>query len=181
MIKRSPRPDTHFVMIANHVVRDGRLSFKARGILTYLLSMPDNWKISATNLAKVGGCGRDAIESGLKELEDAGYIKRWYHRGQDGKYVHDSIVYDTPMLVDKPVDIHVDIPLERTDPCGLTATENPAFKEVPNKKKLEKELVLNLSHRDKTICTKCNGTSWKIIQGLDLQPCDCDAGIVRVH
>lgn len=70
--------------IRREALQDTRLSFKASGILGYLLSLPDNWSTNADRLGKAreGKEGRAAILSGLKELEDVGYlIRRRVHLG----------------------------------------------------------------------------------------------------
>lgn len=103
MIVRSPKPE-RFTVLANDVVRDQRLSFKARGILIYLLSMPDNWRISTQHLRKMAPEGRDSILSGLKELEHAGYLRR--ARRQDpitGRWGWEQTIFDRP--VDNPGDL----------------------------------------------------------------------------
>ena len=71
MIIRSPRPESHFTQIRNEVLRDESLSYRARGILSAILSYPDGWETSADALSRKGGEGRDAIRTCLKELEMA--------------------------------------------------------------------------------------------------------------
>jgi hypothetical protein len=181
MIKRSARPTSHFVIISNSVIRDQRLSWKARGLLAYLLSMPDNWKVTRTHLASVSKDGITVVNSTIKELEDAGYMKTWRYKKPDGQFDQGSIVYDSPNPVDIPVDNPVDKPQNECDHTRFPVTENLTFKEVPIKEKLKEELVLSLSNREPLICNKCSGSSWQIIQGLDLEACDCDAGIYRVN
>jgi hypothetical protein len=66
----------HFVQIPNETARDERLSWKATGLLCYLLSLPDNWNINLQHLASVKRDGRDATRAGLSELEEAGYLKK---------------------------------------------------------------------------------------------------------
>lgn len=61
-------------MIANAAVRDERLTFKARGILAYLLSQSEGWDTSIRRLAESGPDGRSAVETGVKELVEAGYL-----------------------------------------------------------------------------------------------------------
>lgn len=102
MIVRSPRPETNWTVIQNNVLRDRRLSFKARGLLIYLLSMPDNWAVSADRIAQTGPDKRDAIRAALKELETAGYVARERHADRRGRWTTRTYVYDQP--VDKPVD-----------------------------------------------------------------------------
>lgn len=68
--------------IRRDALQDPRLSFKATGILGYLLSLPDNWRTNADRLSKAkNGAGkakegREAMQSGLRELEEAGYLVR---------------------------------------------------------------------------------------------------------
>jgi len=105
MIRRSPRPDTGFTIMANETIRDATLSYKARGLLLYLLSLPDDWTVSSEHLARVSERdGRDAVRTGLDELEQAGYLKRWRHQDERGRWINESIIYDRPQPVDKPVD-----------------------------------------------------------------------------
>lgn len=65
-----------FTVISNNEVQDKRLSWKARGIFSYLWSMPDNWDFYETEVAKHAPDGRDSLRSGLMELEEHGYLKR---------------------------------------------------------------------------------------------------------
>ena len=65
-----------FTVISNNEVQDKRLSWKARGIFSYLWSMPDNWDFYETEVAKHAPDGRDSLRSGLIELEKYGYLKR---------------------------------------------------------------------------------------------------------
>lgn len=123
-IVRSPRPDSHFSIFSNDIIRDTRLSYKARGILLDLLSRPDNWRISAEALSTMGKDGRDAIMSGLKELRDLGYIVTERKQDEKGHWTTESIVYDQPKTgfpsSDKP------------------NSDNPVVIEEPIKKNLER-------------------------------------------
>lgn len=103
MIVRGPRPSDNFAQIHNAALADGRLSFKARGILAFLLSRPPGWKTSAERLAKSGTDGERAVKSGLKELESLGYLKRTrtHADGSDpdvpaGTWVHNQVITDQP-------------------------------------------------------------------------------------
>lgn len=99
MIVRGPRPADNFAQIHNEALADGRLSFKARGILAFLLSRPPGWKTSAERLAKSGIDGERAVKSGLKELEAAGYLKRTRTHGPDGLWIHNQIITDQPETI----------------------------------------------------------------------------------
>jgi len=101
-IIRSPRPDSNFSVISNQVVRDSRLSYRARGILLEILSRPDNWRISAESLARTGQEGRAAILGALKELRIFGYLKTVKERNEDGRFETNSYIYDIPTGVRLP-------------------------------------------------------------------------------
>lgn len=88
-----------FVQIPNATLRDERLSFKARGILAYMLTHTDGWKADYKALARVAKEGREAVSSGLRELDDLGYRRVVRERREDGRF--DTVVhwYDTPQPV----------------------------------------------------------------------------------
>lgn len=94
-IKRAPRPKSNFTIIANAVLRDENLSFRARGVLACILSRPDNWKTTAESLARESKEGRSAILTVLKELEQVGYMTRRKYRNDKGQWVWESYVFDT--------------------------------------------------------------------------------------
>lgn len=74
-----------YVMVNKSFIYDERMSAKAKGILLYLLSRPDDWKVYETEIIKNFSDGRDSIRSGIKELIKFGYIKRQQNRDKNGK------------------------------------------------------------------------------------------------
>lgn len=99
MIIRGPRPEGHFTILRNVVLRDETLSFRARGILACVLSRPDDWRTTSETLAKQSGGkeGRDAIRTALKELERAGYIKRYKVNDKaTGQITTVTYIFDEP-------------------------------------------------------------------------------------
>lgn len=96
MIVRSTRPTENYTIISNEIIGDARLSWKARGLLIFILSKPDGWRTHAAGLAAYGVDGKDSILSGLKELEIAGYIRRVKERRPDGTMTTHTIVFDRP-------------------------------------------------------------------------------------
>lgn len=65
-----------FTQVANSIINDPNISFKAKGIYAYIYSKPDGWDFAVRRMAQETCEERKAIESGIKELEDAGYLKR---------------------------------------------------------------------------------------------------------
>jgi len=102
VIVRGPRPQHSFTVIANSIIDDQRLSWKARGLLIHILSKPDHWRTNMKHLAAQSADGYYAVQSGMAELEDAGYIRRVKAQDSAGRWSTSTIVYDQP--VDKPVD-----------------------------------------------------------------------------
>lgn len=97
-IVRSPRLERDFTIISNAVLRDSRLSYRARGILAAILSRPDNWRTDSTSLAREAREGREAVRSAMDELEQFGYLMRRKIRGEGGKWATECFVFDTPQV-----------------------------------------------------------------------------------
>ena len=96
MIVRVPHK-ANYTIIANGALEDSRLSWKARGVLAYLLSKPDNWRVIVAHLVTQGPDGKAAITAALEELELYGYIRRTARRNVGGKYDgYDSEVFESP-------------------------------------------------------------------------------------
>lgn len=85
-IIRSPHAkERPYFCMSRKTAQDNRLSLEARGILSYLLSKPDNWEIMKSDLMTAGNCGRDKINSIIKELIKFGYLVVEYpHVTEDG-------------------------------------------------------------------------------------------------
>ena len=97
VIRVRKRPN-NFVMLDKTFLEDDRLSFKAKGILAYLLSKPDNWKVIVGNLVKYSKDGKSAVYAGLKELTECGYYVKTPIRSEDGRRISrwESTVYEMP-------------------------------------------------------------------------------------
>lgn len=83
--------------MANHHLRDERLSLKSKGLLSVILSLPDDWRISIEGMTQFSADGKDAIRSAIRELTDTGYITRAQTHSEAGKFSgYDYVVHETP-------------------------------------------------------------------------------------
>ena len=76
----------NFTRVPNKLINDKSLSAKAKGIFTYLMSKPDDWNFYLTEICAHFTDGKTAIQSGIKELEDAGYLKRKRKMNKLGRF-----------------------------------------------------------------------------------------------
>ena len=86
MAKLINKTQGNFTIVANTVFQDTRLSMKNIGLLCKLISLPDSWTLSAAGLATQLKDKKDAIKSGMKELEELGYLKRVRTRLPNGTF-----------------------------------------------------------------------------------------------
>ena len=89
---------THdYTVMSNHHLRNANLSLKAKGLLSMILSLPEEWNYTTRGLASICKEGVDAIGSALKELETAGYIVRRQLRGTNGRITDtEYVIYEQP-------------------------------------------------------------------------------------
>ena len=86
-----------YTVMANHHLRDERLSLKSKGLLSVILSLPDDWRISIEGMTQFSADGKDAIRSAIRELTDTGYITRAQTHSEAGKFSgYDYVVHETP-------------------------------------------------------------------------------------
>jgi|GEM_PF-2449331 len=78
IIRSSHDRENPFAQISRSLLRDNSLSFRARGLLCYMLSFPNNWEAHPQFIAKEAGIGKDQMYSILKELIESGYCR--YHQ-----------------------------------------------------------------------------------------------------
>ncbi|HDR6396575.1 TPA: DNA-binding protein, partial [Bacillus thuringiensis] len=124
------KKDSNYSVINNTGLKDERLSWKAKGILAYALTLPDNWTFHISELSQHAKDGEDSLRSGFKELKALGYIKRYPVRDEKSKKITnwETEIYETPdmgkpymeePLMEKP---HVEKPL-----VGNLHVENPTL------------------------------------------------------
>jgi len=92
MIIRTKKPD-RFTVISNRVLEDRKIGWGALGLLSYLLSRPDNWQVMPMQLANMRKQGRDAVYSMLRELVEYGYAEHVKSKSATGGIWY---IYDKP-------------------------------------------------------------------------------------
>ncbi len=118
-----------YTVMANHHLKNRELSLKAKGLLSVMLSLPDNWDYTLKGLSLINREGVDAIREAVKELERAGYIVRTRVRNEKGQLTHtEYVIYEKP----------------RKPEIASPASESPAQgKPVLEKPVLEKPVLEN--------------------------------------
>lgn len=84
-----------FTTIDRKALNDSRLSFRARGVLAWLLDKPDDWTTTADSIASAGQEGREAVRTALGELETVGYLDRRKWR-EAGRWKSEWTVFECP-------------------------------------------------------------------------------------
>ena len=74
-----------YTVMSNHHLRDMSLSLKAKGLLSLMLSLPENWDYTMKGLSRICKDGIDSISGGIRELEERGYLIRERVRGANGQ------------------------------------------------------------------------------------------------
>lgn len=92
-----------YTTMANHHLRDERLSLRAKGLLSMLLGLPDDWEISIRGLSSIVRDGVASVQTGINELIDAGYIVRQRQHAEDGTFAgFEYIIHERPPYTDLP-------------------------------------------------------------------------------
>ena len=130
-----------YTIMSNYHLKDKGLTLKSKGLLSMILSLPEEWNYTTRGLASICKEGVDAIGSALKELETAGYIVRRQLRGANGRITDtEYIIYEQPQP--KKLDM---LPSDVVSPD----TENPDMVKPDTEKPAE--LNIEKSNTEKTI------------------------------
>ena len=131
---RRAKHEKNYTVILNSTIQDSSLSWKARGLHHYVLSLPDDWSICIAHLTEQSlSDGEATVKSALKELEAQGYLSKVRlkdDRGRFSKVVWD--IYETPQVdfpqVDKPQVDKPQVDKPQVENRGLISTNKPSNK-----------------------------------------------------
>ena len=87
-----------YTVMSNYHLRDKRLSLKAKGLLSQMLSLPEDWDYTLSGLSIINRESKDAIRSAVNELEKSGYIERRQTTDERGKFsVNEYVIHERPV------------------------------------------------------------------------------------
>ena len=128
-----------FTVMSNHHLRNVSLSLKAKGLLSLMLSLPDNWDYTTKGLAHICKDGVDSISSAIKELEKQGYLTRHRLRDAHGRLGDiEYVIHEKPVL---PNGHDTVLPPKRENPRQVNPRQ---VKPVLGKPEQEKPAQLNI-------------------------------------
>ena len=133
-----------YTVMSNHHLRDMSLSLKAKGLLSLMLSLPEEWDYTMKGLARICKDGVDSISGGIRELESRGYLIRERVRGANGQL--GSIEYTILEQPKEPAPVQEkpirENPVQVNPTLDAPVQEEPAQlnKEGSSKEKSKKEL-----------------------------------------
>ncbi len=139
-----------YTVMSNHHLRNKELSLKAKGLLSQMLSLPDDWDYTLAGLSHINKESIDAIRTAIWELERAGYIIRQQGRDAKGKMTAiEYTIFEKPQLP-QPI---LDCPMLENPTPGKPILENPIpdnpTSEIPTQ--LNKDILYtNLSNTDES-------------------------------
>ena len=131
-----------YTVMSNHHLRDKALSLKSKGLLSMMLSLPEDWNYTTRGLAKICKEGVDAIGGALRELESAGYIVRHQLRDRQGR------ISDTEYVIyEQPQPKAPDMPQPDT---ASPDTENPYLDDPDTEKPAELNIEKSKTQKSNT-------------------------------
>ena len=138
-----------YTVMANYHLRDKRLSYKAKGIMSFMLSLPDGWDYTVNGLSAFATDGRDGVREALRELEAAGYLRMGQSRAS-GKFGKTDYVITEKPFTAKPI---TENPLTEKPSTAKPLTENPTL--------LSTKLLSTNKSNTKEVSTKRESTKGK--------------------
>lgn len=170
----------NYTVMSNYHFKDKKLSWKAKGLMSTMLSLPDDWDYSIRGLEAMSTDGNKAVRSGLKELEENGYLTRTAIRDEKGIIRDwDYTIYENPLenpnwckefaevlapdvqkgQVDSPdvQNAHVDkghvekAHVEKDIQLNTNILNTKDIKDFSNKDKLDKDIDIFLPKEEKEI------------------------------
>ena len=93
-----------YTIMSNYHLRDRNLSYKAKGLLSFMLSLPDDWDYSLAGLCSISKESRDGIRAILNELKEHHYLEIEKVRGEKGYFEYNYLIYEKPHFIELEYD-----------------------------------------------------------------------------
>lgn len=107
----------NYTVMSNYHLKDANMSFKAKGLLSMMLSLPDDWDYSIKGIVSISKENKTSIQSALKELEEYKYLKRTKKQNEKGQFEYIYDIYEKPWT---------------ENPCmDNLVTDNPCTENMP--------------------------------------------------
>ena len=139
--------NTGYTVMSNHHLRNKELTLKAKGLLSQMLSLPEDWDYTLAGLSHINRESIDAIRTAVWELEKAGYITRRQGRDEKGKMT--AIEYT---IYEQPQPPELEKPILENPTAGNPVLENPTTGNPTSENPMEiikEEQKTNLSKKEK--------------------------------
>ena len=91
----------NYTVMSNYHLQDKNLSYRAKGLLSFMLSLPEDWDYSMKGLVAVSKENIKAIRTILNELKEHGYLEIVQTRGEKGYYKYEYIIREIPISIEK--------------------------------------------------------------------------------
>lgn len=105
MAKFKIEKNSNYTVMSNYHLRDKKLSYKAKGLLSFMLSLPDNWDYSINGLVSISKEGVKAIRNILQELQQNGYLVIEKKQNELGQFEYEYLIYEIPDIQKGDMDL----------------------------------------------------------------------------
>jgi hypothetical protein len=136
----------NYTVMSNHHLRNAGLSLKAKGLLSQMLSLPEDWDYTLAGLSHINRESVEAIRTAVLELETAGYVVRRQTRGESGRMgTIEYTIYEQPMEPGAPPLLEITATSPSCDfPITVKPTSDKPLSDFPtseNATQLNKEVI----------------------------------------
>ena len=129
-----------YTVMSNHHLRNRASSLTAKGLLSQMLSLPEDWDYTLQGLARINRESIDAIRQAIRELEQAGYIQRSRERDEKGRLRGaDYVIFELPQPVPASVSPTLENPTLENPTQENPTLENPMQLNKDKKRLLDRE------------------------------------------
>ena len=134
----------NYTIMSNYHLRDKNLSYKAKGLLSFMLSLPEDWDYSVNGLVSLSKENIKAVRTGLKELEDNHYLIRERINLENGKFDYNYFIYEIPHFEEhKHDENNPDMENPYLDSPSVESTTQINTNKINTNKKIDKEFKQN--------------------------------------